>query len=142
MKDKSGLESRDYWENLAKKSVSRFFLLSALFQRPMHGYEVAKTIERCCDGCCKPTDGMIYPALKELSRDGYVDCASVTVGGRERKVCRLTAKGEEAYRAAAGVWASVLPFLERSVRDAGVPVARTAPMMFDFKEVSPGGPSR
>jgi len=116
------LESEEYWELLIKKSVSRYFLLSTLFSRPMHGYDIARSIEACCEGCCKPTDGMIYPTIKELITSGYIECLPEVVGGRNRKVCHLTAKGEEAYRTAARVWARVLPYLQKSVEDAGLKV--------------------
>ncbi len=116
---KSGLESEEYWEHLIKKSVSRYFLLSMLNQRPMHGYEIGKSIETCCEGWCKPTDGMIYPTLKEMESDGYIECVPEVIGGRKRKVCHLTEKGKEAYRVAARVWAGVLPYLQQSVRDVG-----------------------
>jgi len=118
--ERAGLESAEYWEALIKKSVSRYFLLGMLSSRPMHGYEIAKSIEACCEGWCKPTDGMIYPTIKELLAGGYIECASETVGGRNRKVCRLTPRGEDAYHTAARVWAGVLPYLQQSVVEAGL----------------------
>ncbi len=111
----TGLEGERYWDNLIKKSVSRFFLLAALHRRPMHGYEIAKVIEEGCEGCCKPTDAMIYPTLKELAEGGYIECHSETVRGRGRKVCYLTEKGLEAYKSASRVWAKVMPYLEGAV---------------------------
>ena len=116
--EKSLLETEEYWESLIKKSVSRYFLLSMLAQRPMHGYEIAKEIESCCDGWCKPTDGMIYPTIKEMVAGGYVECTTEVIGGRQRKVCHLTDKGKEAHRTAARVWSSVLPFMQSSVQEA------------------------
>ncbi|MCI0796406.1 MAG: PadR family transcriptional regulator, partial [Chloroflexi bacterium] len=101
---------------------SRYFLLGMLFRKPMHGYEIAKTIEDCCEGWCKPTDGMIYPTLKEMVAGGYIECESEVIDGRVRKVCHLTDKGREAYRSAARVWASVLPYLNNSVKEAGATV--------------------
>ena len=114
------LESEGYWDNLIKKSVSRFFLLAALHRSPMHGYEIAKTIEEGCEGCCKPTDAMIYPTIKEVLEGGYIRCSPETMGGRERKVCHLTDKGVEAYKAASRVWAKVMPYLEQSVLAANI----------------------
>ena len=112
------LESEEYWESLIKKSVSRYFLLDMLSTRPMHGYDIAKSIETCCEGWSKPTDGMIYPTIKELMQGGYIQCTREVKGGRQRKVCRLTPRGVEAHRTAAGVWASVLPYLQASVEQA------------------------
>ena len=106
-----------YWEMLVKKSVSRYLLLDMLARRPMYGYEVAKEIESCCDEWCKPTPGMIYPAIKDMVADGYIECTEDTIGGRVRKICHLTERGREALQAAAEVWGSVLPYLTESVRE-------------------------
>jgi DNA-binding PadR family transcriptional regulator len=104
-----------YWEMLIKKSVSRYLLLDMLGRRPMYGYEVAKEIETCCDGWCKPTPGMIYPAIKDMVADGYIECTEDTIGGRVRKICHLTDKGRQALLAAAEVWGSVLTESVREV---------------------------
>ena len=116
------LETEEYWEYLIKKSVSRYFLLGMLAQRPMHGYDIAKNIETCCEGWSKPTDGMIYPTLKEMVNGGYIECTNEVVDGRKRKVCHLTDKGHEAYETAARVWAGLLPYLKESVERAGAVV--------------------
>jgi len=111
------MEMRDpqYWGKLIGKSLFRFFLLSALYKRPLHGYEIGKSVKECCSGCCEPSDAMIYPALHELLKGGYIDCWVERVGGRERKVCALTQKGIETYRAASEVWGKVIPHLEGAV---------------------------
>jgi PadR family transcriptional regulator PadR len=113
----------DYWEMLINRSVSRFFLLAALHRSPMHGYELARAISDACGGCCSPTDAMIYPALKDLLEGGYVECREESQGARQRKVCRLTPKGEEAYRAAGQAWGRVLPYLKEAARAAPIAAA-------------------
>lgn len=119
--------STAYWEHLIKKSVSRYFLLDMLSKQPMHGYDIAKRIETCCEGWSKPTDGMIYPTIKELANGGFIECVDEIHGGRARKVCHLTSKGSEALRVAAQAWAGVLPYLARSVRDAGAELPSEGP---------------
>lgn len=109
---------KDYWEMLINRSVSRFFLLAALHRSPMHGYELARSIKEFCGGCCSPTDAMIYPALKDLLEGGYVECQEESQGARQRKVCKLTSKGEEAYRAAGQAWGRILPFLNEAAQAA------------------------
>ena len=111
--------TEEYWESLIKKSVYRYFLLDMLSKRPMHGYDIANNIESCCEGWSRPTDGMIYPTIKELVRAGYIECVPETIDGRERKVCHHTTKGKEANRTADQVWANVLPYLQQSVAEAG-----------------------
>ncbi len=114
------LQSPQYWEMLIKHSVSRYLLLDMLAKRPMHGYEIANSIEDCCEGWCKPTAGMIYPTIRELVADGYIECDEDLVNGRVRKTCRLTESGRAAYQTGARVWSTVLPYLGQSVAEAGV----------------------
>jgi len=106
-----------YWDQLARKSVLRFFLLAALHEQPMHGYGIAGSVAECCDGG-RPTDAMIYPALKELQEAGCLACEVEPVAGRQRKVCRLTARGERAYAAAAKAWLNFLPHMVASINRA------------------------
>lgn len=117
------LGKADYWEMLINRSASRLFLLAALNEQPMHGYELARTISEACGGCCEPTDAMIYPTIHDLVEGGYLQCEIETQGGRQRKVCRLTEKGQEAFRAAAEAWGRFLPHIEEAVA-AGRKVAK------------------
>lgn len=118
-----GLEAPEYWESLIKKGLTRYLLLDMLSKRPMHGYDIAKSIGACCEDWCTPTDGMIYPTIRELERGGYLECIEEVSAGRKRNVCHLTPKGQSAHRAGAQVWAEMLPYLRQSVEDAGVVTA-------------------
>ena len=40
----SDLTDEKYWDMLNRKSVSRFFLLAALSDRPQHGYELRRWV--------------------------------------------------------------------------------------------------
>ena len=113
----SDLTDEKYWDLLNRKSVSRFFLLAALSDRPQHGYELRRSIGQCCPGA-EPTDAMIYPTLKILLAGGYIACDVESGGTRDRKVCRLTPKGEAAYSAAARAWSRMLPWLQQCVAGA------------------------
>ena len=93
----SGMNSEEYWENLVKKSLCRFLLLSQLAKGPLHGYAVNQAIKEACQGCCEPTEAMVYSTMKELQDNGYVDCRMEEHQGRRRRVCWLTATGEEAF---------------------------------------------
>ena len=109
-----GMQDSQYWDMLIKRSVSRFFLLSALYKKPMHGYEIGKSVKEACSGCCEPTDAMIYPTLRELLEGGYVECRTETKAGRKRKICTLTEKGLDSYRVAAEAWRKVIPYLDEA----------------------------
>lgn len=99
--------SRSYWNGIIKMSLSKFFILCVLHQRPMHGYELARAVERTTEGCCSPTEGTIYPVLREFEDGGYVTAESEVVAGRQRKVYSLTARGREAFRVAVEAWQAV-----------------------------------
>lgn len=103
--------SRAYWNGTIKMSLSKFFILSVLHQRPMHGYDIAATVERTTNGCCSPTEGTIYPALREFEEGGYVTSDTEIVSGRERRVYTLTEKGRDAFKVAVAAWMDVTRFL-------------------------------
>jgi PadR family transcriptional regulator PadR len=116
------LTDKDYWRLLASRGTGRFLVLAALYQRPRHGYELARAVTAACDGCCEPTDAMIYPTIRELTAGAYIVCRIEAKGQRQRNVCELTDRGRQAYRAAAEVWSAVLPGLRDAV-EAGLAIA-------------------
>jgi len=95
---------RAYWQGTIKMSLSKFFVLSVLHYKPMHGYEVVQAVEKTTNGCCSPTEGTVYPMLNEFEAGGYLSSHSEIVQGRERKVYTLTEKGREAFRVAVEAW--------------------------------------
>ena len=115
------LTDKTYWRMLASRGTGRFLVLAALYERPRHGYDLARAVTQACDGCCEPSDAMIYPTIRELTAGGYIVCRSEMQGARQRKVCELTERGRQAYRAAAEVWSLVLPGLQEAV-DAGLAI--------------------
>ena len=115
------LTDRDYWRLLASRGTGRFLVLAALYERPRHGYGLARAVTAACDGCCEPSDAMIYPTIRELTAGGYIVCRTESQGARQRKVCELTGRGRQAYRAAAEVWSAVVPALRDAV-EAGLKI--------------------
>jgi PadR family transcriptional regulator, regulatory protein PadR len=108
--------SRDYWRGTIKMSLSRFFILCVLHGRPMHGYDIARAVERTTGGCCSPTEGSLYPALREFEEGGYLASTTEVVAGRTRRVYTLTDKGREAFRVAVEAWMEVTRCLIDSER--------------------------
>lgn len=93
-----------YWRGTIKMSLSKFFVLSVLHRKPMHGYEVVQAVEKSTQGCCSPTEGTVYPMLNEFEAGGYLCSEMQVVQGRERKVYSLTEKGRDAFRVAVDAW--------------------------------------
>ena len=108
----SGMQTEAYWENLVKRSLCRFLLLAQLAKGPVHGYGINQAIKEACQGCCEPTEAMVYSTMKELQDRNHVDCRMEEHQGRQRRVCWLTPTGQEAFRAAARVWQQMLPTVE------------------------------
>jgi len=94
----------EYWSSLVKMSISRYFILHALSTGPKHGYEIGKWVGEFTDGFCTPSEGALYPVLKEMEKGGYVESVTETVSGRLRKTYTLNEKGYEAYNKAVDAW--------------------------------------
>ncbi|MGQ9718655.1 MAG: PadR family transcriptional regulator [Nitrososphaerales archaeon] len=54
------------------KGVFKYIVLQTLKDKPMHGYEIMKTISDRFSGCYVPSAGIIYPTLQMLEDLGYV----------------------------------------------------------------------
>ncbi|NPV73616.1 MAG: helix-turn-helix transcriptional regulator [Pelotomaculum sp.] len=96
-------------------SLSRFFILCVLYQQPLHGYEITKRVGAITNGCCAPTEGSLYPVLKEFTEAGLVSVVTQVVSGRERKVYTLTALGKEAYKVASAAWGDVAVYILKAI---------------------------
>ena len=112
------MRDEEYWENLVKKSLCRFLLLCQLAKGPLHGYAVNQAIKEACQGCCEPTEAMVYSTMKELQDRGYVHSRMEEHQGRQRRVCWLSATGEEAFQSAGRVWERMLPAVQDCVSQA------------------------
>ena len=118
MASTGSLEQAEHWELAVRRAVSRVFLLSALAERPMHGYELAQEIGVRSGECCAPSDAAIYPALRELQEGGYITCEVASQGKRSRNVCTLTDAGREVLAVAAESWGKVMPHLQIVIDEA------------------------
>ena len=71
-------------------------VLAILSQDESYGYAIRKRVGELSGGELEWTDGMLYPVLHRLERNGYVEArwgASET--GRRRKYYRLTKLGAD-----------------------------------------------
>src|SRR5438093_6977503 len=82
-------------------------ILSVLADGPMHGYGLAKEIERRSRGFFTGSWGSLYPALQRLEQEGLIEGCWEPYppqGRRRRRVYRLTTSGRSAARQTAGRW--------------------------------------
>lgn len=97
------LENPKYWKLLINQSLLRYFLLKSLNEKEVHGYALQSVMTVISNGLCKPSQGTIYPALKELGKTGYVKGHWIRIKNRQRKVYKLTEKGRTALEVATEV---------------------------------------
>jgi DNA-binding PadR family transcriptional regulator len=77
-----------------------FFILTALAERPLHGYGVIRAVEELSAGRIKLRAGTLYAALDRLTEDGLLTVdREEAVDGRLRRYYRLTGEGGSALKA-------------------------------------------
>lgn len=103
--------SEEYWQKLINQSLIRFFILRALKEKDLHGYLLIKEVRRISNDFCSPSESTLYPALAQMSKAGLIQ--QTTTPQKERKTYHLTQKGRESFKAAAKVWNTILPTIQR-----------------------------
>ena len=115
--------NRSYWNDVINMSLCKFFVMRVLYGQPSYGYEIIRKISELTDGFCAPTEGAVYPILREFERDGCVTSEKKVVSGRQRKVYTLTPLGREAFEVGVEVWEGAIPHIERASEAASARVA-------------------
>ena len=71
-------------------------VLALLGEGESYGYALRKRVEELSGGELQWTDGMLYPVLHRLERNGWVEATwGESESGRRRKYYRLTERGQE-----------------------------------------------
>ena len=73
--------------------VPELLLLRLLAQREMYGYELVRSIRLVTSEAISLGEGVIYPVLHSLERNGALKAKRRAVKGRTRVYYSLTAKG-------------------------------------------------
>ncbi len=87
-------------------------LLAVLERGPAHGYALVDALRQRSEGAFDLGEGTMYPALYRLERERLVTSRWVVVGGRRRRIYRLTAKGERRLRRQRAEWANFVGAVE------------------------------
>jgi DNA-binding PadR family transcriptional regulator len=72
------------------------YMLRRIAQQPCHGYEILQDIDSKTDGAWRPGAGSIYPILKKLSENGFIQ--SDDKAGADRRVYSITQKGLDSLK--------------------------------------------
>ena len=88
-----------------KRGSMATLVLTVLRDGPLHGYQLAREIERRSEGYFDCKEGTLYPALHKLEREGFLQGEWRTAGEqRRRKYYVLTVTGERRLDAAVAEW--------------------------------------
>jgi DNA-binding PadR family transcriptional regulator len=100
-----------------KRGTAELAILSILEEAPLHGYEIARRIERQTKGALCFTLASLYPLLYKMERHGLLRGkweASPT--GRRRRAYYLTARGKSKLAPLRSQWADLFRALRRLSR--------------------------
>ena len=80
-------------------------VLAILSEGESYGYAIIKRVDELSGGGLQWTDGMLYPVLHRLERNGFVEATwGTSETGRRRKYYRLTDSGSEELAAQRRQW--------------------------------------
>jgi DNA-binding PadR family transcriptional regulator len=97
-----------------KRGSAELAILSLLEQQPLHGYELAKQIEKQTAGVLRFDVASLYPVLYGLERRGFVKGEWETApSGRERRYYRLTPQGKKKLQPLRQQWKEFFLALDR-----------------------------
>ena len=90
-------------------------VLAILSEGESYGYAILKRVNELSGGELQWTDGMLYPVLHRLERNGYVKATwGKAESGRRRKYYRLTDRGSEELASQRSQWQVVNAALRAS----------------------------
>jgi PadR family transcriptional regulator, regulatory protein PadR len=84
--------------------VPELLVLRLLREREMYGYELVQAIRDATSNTVVFAEGVIYPLLHALERDGALSARRQTVAGRNRVYYRVTPSGTERLSQLTATW--------------------------------------
>lgn len=86
-----------------KKGFLEYCVLASLIRKDSYGYQIIKDISQCV----QISESTLYPILKRLEANHYVETYSVEHNGRLRKYFKITGQGSERIREFLESWNEV-----------------------------------
>ncbi len=83
-------------------------VLKTLSWGPMHGFGIARWIQRTTEEVLRVEEGSLYPALYRMENRGWIKASwALTENGRRAKYYRVTPAGKRQLAAATASWDQV-----------------------------------
>ncbi len=93
---------------------TRPLILTILKRGESYGYQIIQDVKELSGGTLEWSDGMLYPVLHKLEKDGLVQSRwDVSEEGRRRKYYAITDAGREELAEAKQQWLSVHEVLQK-----------------------------
>lgn len=87
---------------------TKSFILSILVHSENYGYKIIQSVKQISGGKLEWSDGMLYPVLHRLEKDGLIQSQwRMSDGGRPRKYYQITDLGREELETNKKQWLSV-----------------------------------
>lgn len=84
--------------------VPELLILRLLRDREMYGYELVQAIHEASGKTLTFAEGVIYPVLHALERDGALSTRRQTINGRSRVYYSVTQAGSQRFETLADHW--------------------------------------
>lgn len=87
---------------------TRPLILTILKRGESYGYSIIKDVEELSGGILEWSDGMLYPVLHKLQKDGCIKSRwEISKEGKRRKYYSITEIGRKELATAKGQWHSI-----------------------------------
>jgi PadR family transcriptional regulator len=90
-------------------------VLAILEGGPSHGYAIIESLRERSGGVFDLPEGTIYPALHRLEHAGAITSRREVIGGRQRRVYRLSARGRAALGERRTNWSAFSSAIDRAL---------------------------
>lgn len=96
-----------------KKGVIELCIFSSLSKKDYYAHELVKTIS----SCVKVPIGDLYPLLRRLTSEGFMETYIKEVDGESKKYYHLTKKGYEANESYLMEWYDILSRINNLIKE-------------------------
>jgi PadR family transcriptional regulator PadR len=88
-----------------RKGSTSLLILALLSEEPMYGYQISQELEKRSGGYFEMKEGLLYPLLHRLKREGLLNSEwQDAVGERRRKYYTITGTGRQALKEQTQEW--------------------------------------
>lgn len=99
--------------------VPELLLLRLLDNREMYGYELVRSIREVTSDAISLGEGVIYPVLHSLERNGSLKSRRKPVGGRTRVYYSVTKKGRDRLEKLQNDWQRIRTGITSALESPG-----------------------